>query len=138
MYNIFEYGLYMGISFYSIFYMYMNKTRKYAKPNGYDYDVSFQYLTSIGTNMSVIFENEYKWEYSFVRPKSAPFPSLWSNGGVFSSGLAEELEVMTHAQPNFFSHTGSKRCLGICLSFFFLTIVVLGWAGFFDLWAMVL
>jgi len=41
-----------------------------------DIGVSFQYPMSIGTGVSVIFENGYRYKYSSTRPECAPLPSL--------------------------------------------------------------
>jgi len=55
MHNVLEYGLYLGIIF--IFYMYWNRTRNPQNPMG------------MGTDMGIIFINEYGCEYNSTRPE---------------------------------------------------------------------
>ena len=38
--------------------------------------VSFQYLMGTGTDMSVVFKNRYRYEYSSIHPEAVPLPFL--------------------------------------------------------------
>ena len=40
-------------------------------------EIDFENPMGMGMNMRMTFENEYRCEYSYTRPESAPRPSLY-------------------------------------------------------------
>jgi len=50
-----------------IFYMYLNKTHKPTKLDGYEYGYWFSISDECGENMNVFFKNKYKYEYDSIR-----------------------------------------------------------------------